>query len=341
MDREPEELQFMGLFGIYKEAYKITVAWRKIFSQITLSLILPLSFIYLAQIQISELILAKIDDSQEVEAHATRGTSNFNRIHAHIVSEWISFGIFKAIYLLFLLIFSLLSTSAVVYTIACIYTSKDITFKKVISVVPKVWKRLMVTFLWNFFIMILYIFLAFLLMTSVFILTLGRDGEGSWVNAFWVLLIIIFIPYFIGFVYINVVWQLASVVSVMEEIYGIKAMIKSVNLIKGKILISSFIFTKLQISFTAILIVFKILVVHGESLGMVRRVSLGIFFFLLLTIFIHFALVIQTVIYFVCKSYHHQNIDKSDLAEHLEVYNLGDYVPLMRDKDVQLEQFHV
>ncbi|OUZ99445.1 hypothetical protein BVC80_1801g16 [Macleaya cordata] len=339
MDREPEELQFMGLFGIYKEAYKITVSWRKIFSRITLSLILPLSFIYLAQIQISELILAKIDDSQDVEGLATRGTSNFNRIHAHIVSEWISFGIFKAIYLLLLLIFSLLSTSAVVYTIACIYTSKDITFKKVISVVPKVWKRLMITFLWNFFILIVYNFLAIFLAYWIIDLTFDPEGEGGVTTL--VLLIIIAIPYLIGLVYISVVWQLASVVSVMEEVYGIKAMIKSRALIKGKIWVSAFIFTKLQLCFIAILIAFKILVVHGESVRMVSRVSLGIFFFLLLTILIHFALVIQTIIYFVCKSYHHQNIDKSDLAEYLEVYNLGDYVPLMRDKDVQLEQFHV
>jgi hypothetical protein len=51
MEREQEEMQFLGVFGIYKEAYKIIFSWRKIFSQITLALILPLSFILLAHVQ--------------------------------------------------------------------------------------------------------------------------------------------------------------------------------------------------------------------------------------------------------------------------------------------------
>ncbi|XP_026450671.1 uncharacterized protein LOC113350762 [Papaver somniferum] len=201
----------------------------------------------------------------------------------------------------------------------------------------------------EFFILVVYNFLAIFLSYSVVVLTIGLEGEN--VKTTVTLLIIILVPYFIGLVYISVVWQLASVVSVMEESYGIKAMLKSRALIKGKIWVSSFIFIKLQILFIGILMAFKALVVHGYSFGdffVIRysfgiwgRICLGIFFIVLLTLLIHFALVIQTVIYFVCKSCHHENIDKSGLAEHLEVYYLGDYVPLMRDKDVQLEQFHV
>ncbi|GAU34592.1 hypothetical protein TSUD_15070 [Trifolium subterraneum] len=39
------------------------------------------------------------------------------------------------------------------------------------------------------------------------------------------------------------------------------------------------------------------------------------------------------------QSYHHENIDKSALADHLEVY-LGEYVPLTA-KDVQLENYRI
>ncbi|OUZ99439.1 hypothetical protein BVC80_1801g4 [Macleaya cordata] len=126
-----------------------------------------------------------------------------------------------------------------------------------------------------------------------------------------VILIILAIPYVIGSVYISVVWHLARVVSVLEETYGLKAMKKSKTLIKGKIWIASAIFVMFQILISVLLMVFNMLVVHGESIGMVGRVSLGIFCFLLLTILIHFALVTQTIIYFVCKSYHDENIDKS------------------------------
>lgn len=41
----------------------------------------------------------------------------------------------------------LLSTVAVVYTIASVYTGRELTVKKVVSVVPKVFTRLLITFL--------------------------------------------------------------------------------------------------------------------------------------------------------------------------------------------------
>ncbi|KAL8510732.1 hypothetical protein ACS0TY_017521 [Phlomoides rotata] len=38
---------------------------------------------------------------------------------------------------------------------------------------------------------------------------------------------IVFIVYAFGFVYLTIVWQLGSVVSILEDSYGIKAVIKS------------------------------------------------------------------------------------------------------------------
>ncbi|KAI3903650.1 hypothetical protein MKW98_032304 [Papaver atlanticum] len=274
MDREPEELQHLGFYGIYKEAYNITASSRKIFSQITLAFILPLSFICLAQTKISDLLFP-------------------------IVMQNAAFYRFKVLYHIFLLVLSLLSTSAVVYTSACAYTFTEITFNKVVSVVPTVWKRLMITFLWATVIMFLY-------------------------NLFAIL----------------VIWHLASVVSVLEESYGYKAFLKSKALIKGKMLIAFVVFIKLEISFMVVLFAFENLVAHGR-IGVMGKIILGIFCLMLLSILIYFALVIQTVVYLVSKSYHHENMDKSCLNEHLEAYNLGDHVPLTEDKDIQSEEYEV
>ncbi|XP_043721569.1 uncharacterized protein LOC122669023 [Telopea speciosissima] len=332
MDREPEELQFLGLIGIYKESLKIIFTCRRVFTKITLALILPLTFIFLAHIQISELIFSKIIRN-EVDLDSTRsGTPSYYRLSDRISSEWTTFWLFKATYFLFFLIFSLLSTSAIVYSVASIYTSKELTFKKVMTVVPKVWKRLMVTFLWNFIIVFFYNVVAGLF----FILALIGIAPGTTRG---VVLIGLLVLYFIGIVYISIVWHLASVISVLEDLKGIQAMIKSEALIKGKKWIASAIFVKLNLGFLFIQMAFEKSVVHGEELGMGNRVLYGmICFFLLLKLFL-FGLVVQSVFYFVCKSYHHESIDKSCLADHLEVY-LGDYVPLT-SKDVQLEQYHV
>jgi hypothetical protein len=333
MDREQEDIQFLGFFGILKESMKIIFTWKRIFSQITLALILPLSFIFLAHFQISQLLFFKILENENDLAFTRKGSPTYSKLSDTISSERAAFWLFKAFYFTFLLILSLLSTSAVVYTIASIYTAKDITFKKVMSVVPRVWKRLMVTFLWSFAIVLLYNFVSF----TLFYFWARYYGLYKIGIAIFIALVILYV---IGFVYISVVWHLASVISVLEDMYGIKAMIKSRELIKGKMFAAVALFLMITTFFVGVEFLFENLVV----LNMGRRnmgisIPIGILcLFLVCTVFL-FGLVVQTVIYFVCKSYHHENIDKSSLADHLEVYR-GEYVPL-KGKDIQLGDVHV
>ncbi|KAI3915784.1 hypothetical protein MKW92_053375 [Papaver armeniacum] len=310
MDIELEEFQSMGIFKIYREAYKVTLSWKQIFLQIGLALILPLAIISLAQIEIIELLKNNTEVNLNTAVRAICG--------------------------IFLVIISLLSTSAVVYTIACIYSSKDVTFKKVMTAVPKVWMRLMVTFLWYFLIVILYnlivVVIVFLLGVVSLVLARVFSFQLDWRSPITILVVVItvLIPYMIGAIYISLVWYLASVVSVLEDIRGIEAMKKGKALVKGKIWISFITAIPLQICSMINFFAFSSLVVQGESLGIVGRVSLGIFCLVLLVIFLHFGLVLQTIIYFVCKSYHKENIDKSSLVDHLDGYHLGDYESLSR-----------
>ncbi|KAK9162522.1 hypothetical protein Syun_003424 [Stephania yunnanensis] len=332
MDREPEELQFLGLYGIYKEAYKVILSSKKIFSQITLVLAIPLSFIFLAHLYISDILFSKIIRGEEALEYTRVHSRLYNRINSQISSEVAALWLFKAVYFVFFLILSLLSTAAIVYTIACLYTAKEVTFKRVMNIVPKVWKRLIITFLWNFLIMFGYNFaaIAVLVMFAAF---LGKQ-------AFVFVLVFMIILYLIGFVYINVVWQLASVVSVLEDMYGIQAMKKSKALIKGKMMVAIAIYLKLLLSVLGVQVVFQKVVfsTRGGSLGILNKLSYGVVLMSVLALLILYAFVIQTVIYFVCKSYHHESIDKSCLSDHLECYR-GDYVPL-KSNDLQLEQYY-
>ncbi|KAG5525186.1 hypothetical protein RHGRI_031760 [Rhododendron griersonianum] len=334
MDREQEEMQFLGLFGIYLDSYKIIFNFRRIFSKITLAFILPLSLIFLAHIEVSEFIFSKIIRTEYQRDRFREGSYQYSKLSEHLSSERVAFRLVQFVYFTFFLVFSLLSTSAVIYTVASVYTRRDVTFRKVMSVVPKVWKRLMVTFL--------CVFLAFIVYNVVFVLTIIL-----WIVSFrhvdfvgLLFLLAIVISYIVGSVYMAVVWELASVVSVLEDIKGFEAMTKSKNLIQGKMWIAVVIFLKLHFTKLGIQILFERIVVDTESsFGVAGRLGIGFLCLLMLFKVFLFGLVIQTVIYFVCKSYHHENIDMSLLSDHLEVY-LGEYVPLMA-KDVQLEQFDV
>ncbi|KAG8499406.1 hypothetical protein CXB51_005934 [Gossypium anomalum] len=186
-------------------------------------------------------------------------------------TKWLTFGFSKLLISPFL-IFSLLSTSAVVYTIACIYTARELTFDKVMSVVPKVWKRLMVTFLCTFLTMFVYHVVAIFIMVSSVILLLGTDAVDA-------VLAILLVLYFVGFLYMTIIWHLASVISVLEECYGFQAMMKGKNLIKGKLWVAIIIFLMLVISLAIIQAAFQSLVVHGSSLGMAMRVVYAIICF--------------------------------------------------------------
>lgn len=332
MDMEQEELQFLGLFGIYKESCKLIYKLRKILTQITLTLILPLSFIFLAQERVSEILYWKIRFNEFRLRESKLGTPRHDRLSDLVSTEWAEYVALKLLYFAFVLVFSLLSTSAVVYTVACAYTSREIAFKKVMSVVPRVWKRLMITFLCAFF--------AFFLYNVGFVLTLFIWGATiSDSTAGIVVFIVILILYAVIFVYLTIVWQLASVVSVLEDSYGIKAMIKSKSLIRGKMFVAIAIFFKLNVLIFALNIFFKIFVVYGGfRRGLAQSLGFGALSLFLLLIIILFGLVVQTVVYLVCKSYHHENIDKSALSDHLEAVYLGDYLPLM-PKNVQMEDF--
>ncbi|XP_020249189.1 uncharacterized protein LOC109826572 [Asparagus officinalis] len=116
---------------------------------------------------------------------------------------------------------------------------------------------------------------------------------------------------------------------------------KSRSLIKGKGRVACGIFALLNLAFIGIELGFKILVVKGRvalGLGFGGRFGCGLLFAVMLMGVVLLGLVAQTVVYFVCKSYHHESIDKSSLADHLEVY-LGEYVPL-KGRDVQMEQYY-
>lgn len=332
MDREQEEIQFLGFFGILAESCNIVSSWKKIFAQITVALILPLSFIYLAHIQISELLFTKIMHNEFILDQTPEGTGAYDKINTLLSSELTTFFLFKIAYFIFFILLALLSTSAVVYTIACIYTARDLSLRTVLSVVPKVWKRLIVTFIWNFIIMFAFNVASLILLLVGAILF----GQVAILGPFF--LVGFVISYLIGFLYITIIWHLATVVSVLEESYGLHAMAKSQELIKGKMGVAFAVFLVIGICFFAIQVMFEAVVVLGEG-GIGERIGYGIVCVILLSILMLFGLIAQTIIYLVCKSFHHQNIDKSLLADHLGGY-LGEYVPL-KARDVQLQHFDV
>lgn len=310
MDLPPEELQFLTLPDILRESIAIPKLSPKTFYLVTLILIFPLSFAILAHSLFTHPLLVQLEEHPLADPNQIR-------------HEWTVLMIFQFCYLIFLFAFSLLSTAAVVFTVASLYTSKPVTFSSTMSAIPRVFKRLFVTFLWVTLLMFLYnsMILIFLI---IFVIAIDTQN----VLLLFFSMVVIFAFFLVVHVYITAVWHLASVVSVLEPIYGFAAMKKSYELLKGRTRMAAvLVFGYLAIC-GVIGGIFGSVVVHGgENYGVFTRIVVGGFLVGVLVIVNLVGFLVQSVFYYVCKSYHHQGIDKNVLHDHLAGY-LGEYVPL-------------
>ncbi|KAG6641473.1 hypothetical protein I3843_09G075000 [Carya illinoinensis] len=321
MDLAPEQLQYLTIPDILGEAISIPKQSPKTFYLITLILIFPLSFAILAHSLFTHPLLVQIQNYSQTDPSQTR-------------HEWTLLLLFQFFYLIFLFAFSLLSTAAVVFTVASLYTSKPVSFSSTMSAIPKVFKRLFVTFLWVTLLMMAYnfVFVGFLVL-----LIIAIDTQN--VLLLFLSAVVIFLLFLVAHVYITALWHLASVVSVLETVHGFAAMKKSYELLKGK----TFYASVLVFIYLAICLViggvFSSVVVHGGyKYGVFVRIVVGGFLVGMLVIVNLVGLLVQSVFYYVCKSYHHQGIDKTALHDHLGGY-LGEYVPLK--SSIQMENLEI
>ncbi|XP_047938122.1 uncharacterized protein LOC125185602 [Salvia hispanica] len=279
--------QLNNIYFILMESVTIIFSWKKIFTQITIATIFPLYLLSL----LHELLFSNI-------LH-----NSFN----NSPNKW-WFCLFNAAYIVLFLVLSLVSTSGVVEAVALVYTAKEPRFAEVMGVVPRVWKRVTATFLWSLLLVVTYNTAAF-------------APISPWVSYN----LIFYSVYAAGFVYISIIWHLASVVSVLEECGGVDAMIKGLGLVKGRMVISGVVFFLLNLCFVWIEVVFQRYVVVGEMVW--RRIGCGIVSLLVLCGITLLGLVTQTVVYFDCKLYHGEiNIIPIANSNDARV-DLGDYAP--------------
>ncbi|KAK9156242.1 hypothetical protein Sjap_003722 [Stephania japonica] len=325
MDLAAEELQFLSIVGILRESVRIPNQSNRAFSLITLTLIFPLSLSILAHNLFTHPLLRRIQSF-------------------HSPSDVAFLILVQSLYLIFLFLFSLLSTAAVVLSVATLYSSSkpphhSFSFSSLLSsALPRAFPRLARTFLFVSLLMTLYnvVFLASLT-ALVFAFSISSASAAASQILLGAAALLLLILYFLTHLYITAWWHLASVVSVLEPVCGWPAMRRSRELLRGKaaaagVLVSIYLAMCWVISW-----VFGGVVVRGGvGVGLVRRVLVGGLLVGVLVFVNLVGLLVQSVFYYVCKSYHHELIDKTALFEHLGGY-LGEYVPLK--SSVQMQSF--
>ncbi|GJZ52751.1 hypothetical protein Tco_0607636 [Tanacetum coccineum] len=302
MVRTEEDMKNLGFFGILKQSFKTVFSNKKIFTQITLTLILPLMIIFVAHPEISRRVFPKMELSDSSN-HTT-------------VADWVDYVLFEIVYYTLSALFFLLSTAAIIFTVACVYTDRDVTFCHFTKIVPKIWKRLLVTFI--------YFFVAWILSSVIYVVIIYILFAKFGLSAV-VLVPVLLVLFILGLFYLNVVWQLASVVTVLENVKGFKAISKSNKLLNGKKKVEVAIAFAMYVVLSALIIAWELFVQHGDEifrLHMVWRVVIGIVCGLVLMMWLLKFITIHTILYLVCKSVHGEAIDKLSLSTFLEEYTL-------------------
>ncbi|PKA55300.1 hypothetical protein AXF42_Ash003937 [Apostasia shenzhenica] len=320
MDLQLEELQSLSAADVLRESAAIPRAAPRTFAVLTLALVFPLSFAILAHSLFTHPILLHLEQSSSSPSST---------------SEWSLLLLYQFLYVLFLFTFSLLSTAAVVFTVASLYAGKPVSFSSSISAIPPIFHRLFRTFLWVSLLMLLYN-LAFAL--SLLILLIASPSPNS--LSFLLVLSLLLAAFLAAHVFISALWHLASVVSVVEPLCGLEAMRKARQLLRGRSRMAAVLVTGYLSACGLIGWAFRALVVKGPSeegsagLSIPAKILVGGALVAVLVLVNLVALLAQSVFYYVCKSYHHQMIDKSALYDHLGGY-LGEYVPLK--SSIQME----
>ncbi|XP_022153702.1 uncharacterized protein LOC111021154 [Momordica charantia] len=213
MDVQHKSMQYLGTLEIFKESFKIINKNRKIFAMAALCFIHPLNYILSYIMGTLNLLLRNIHEH-----------GDFSHLFSH---NWPFFWPFNVFCIIFLFGYSMVSTVAVTYTVAAIYTGREPSPKDAAIAIRKVWKRVLVTFLCVVVAFLVYNIVAGCVFLVIFTTILPlADVMGA------VLAVFTFF-YFERLLYLVKVLQLSGVVSVLEDLCGFKAMAKSRLLLKG------------------------------------------------------------------------------------------------------------
>ncbi|KAJ0041516.1 hypothetical protein Pint_27350 [Pistacia integerrima] len=251
MEKRQQELQFLGFFGIFKESFRIIFSKPKLFTQITLTFILPLSII------------------DAIHQYFSRSISSKHFVYSILLDIFLlpfEFNPLSPFY-----IRNRLRHYIPIHRKRCDLQEDQ---GHATEDVEASYDHFRIEFRHRF------------LLWKPYGKSRSLDDSAS------------FFPN-------NIIRNLAATVSVIEDLSGIKAMIKSMNLIKGKIGVAVFMW--LVLSYCFAVIDGKIIDIFlGPDRGLNWRNGIGIripCFILLGSMGNLLGLVVVTVIYFSCKSH--------------------------------------
>ena len=298
--------------GILKESNKIFLKNVKLMAFITLITLSLHSLLSLSNtFSIKPLINDFIINATFLQ-FTTPGTSEFAKLLIAVKKDVKLFVGLEWIFILATSITSLFSASITILAAGVTHIGEDMSIKDLLLRIVKSWKRPFVTW---FYITLLDLGFGFLTWATVSSFMLFFEGPfTSLPPYFWVILSLAMVFK----IYLAVVWNLALVVSVLEERRGIDALGRAGKLVKG-LKLRGFLLNILFGLLSSVAVPgFKL--TNGKQ-STALRVAIVLFFFNCLLLVTMFAMMAFTVFYYECKKNQGEEIESKESFEYTKIAN--------------------
>nr|GEX25569.1 son of sevenless [Tanacetum cinerariifolium] len=214
----------------------------------------------------------------------------------------------------------LISKAAVVYSVDCTYSRKMFDASKCYVIVRKIWKRILATYLLVCTVVIgsLTLFLVLIAGVSSLLSVIGFTPD---LNVYMVIIIGLFFSVF--FANAVIICDLSMVISVLEDVSGAEALLRSSVLIRGQTQVGLMIFLGSTIGMAFIEGLFEHRVKtlsYGDGSS---RIWEGPLLVVMYSFVVLINFMMSTVFYFSCKSYSLENDSSIECQSVLEALTVS------------------
>ncbi|OVA15746.1 Protein of unknown function DUF4013 [Macleaya cordata] len=283
----------LNVTKILRESLKLPFENGKLAVSIVFLVLLPYSILVLIHNLVIVPIIQKLEDQEPPNGLA----DDQNHLKALLVLE--------ALFFLAFFLVSLFGIIVTIYGSAAIYTkNKSVSFKELFSKIRATWKRSLITWIYVSIYTIVYTLVSVVWIVA-FALVIKT---GSVVTYFFILGCLAAVLY----LYLSVIWTLGMIISVLEGFYGIKAIQKAKDLIRGREIQGFGIMLSVVLLTCPISVLYYLNALDNDHV--MGRVVLGFFVTVPFCFAKFFTYLVYTVFYYECKKSHGERTEELELG---------------------------
>ncbi|XP_044464394.1 uncharacterized protein LOC123194950 [Mangifera indica] len=302
----------LGLVDILRDALKIFYRNGKLMASFTLFTLSLFSLLYLFNIFSMKPLLTKWITDQSLLLFTSPNTPEYANL---LVAAHKDMRVFIGTEWILLLITSFMSfffSTATIFASATTHNGKKFSLKDLFFTTAGSLKRPFLTLLYITLFGVGYIFLALFLLLP---LMMSFQSTFAWK----VLYVLLWVSAAAFYGYLAVVWTLALVVSVLEESYGIEALEKAANIVKGMEMHGFLV--NIAITILSFIVLEGFRLVNFKDFGGVE-VIIGLLILNSLWLVKMFGLMAYTVLYYQCKKTNGEEVELNGDLEYRKTPSL-------------------